>query len=94
MEHDAGYRYLFSFAIMVADLIRGFVTGNWVADLDFASLEPVKASYVSDDLRTRENDLVWRLRFRGEWVYVYILLEFQSSVDPYMAVRILTYVGL
>lgn len=30
----------------------------------------------------------------GEWLYVYLLLEFQSSNDTYMAVRILTYIGL
>lgn len=65
MEHDTGYKYLFSFALMVADLIRGFVPEDWVADRDFASLEPVKTGYVSDDLRTREDD-IWRLRFRGE----------------------------
>jgi predicted transposase YdaD len=94
MEHDAGYKHLFSFPQLVTDLLRGFVPEAWVADLDFNSLEPVKASYVSDDLRTREDDLVWRLRLRDEWVYVYILLEFQASVDAYMAVRILTYVGL
>jgi len=29
-----------------------------------------------------------------EWIYVYLLLEFQSTVDPYMAVRLLSYVGL
>ena len=28
------------------------------------------------------------------WLYVYLLLEFQSTVDTYMAVRIQTYVGL
>ncbi|HVR99695.1 MAG TPA: Rpn family recombination-promoting nuclease/putative transposase, partial [Thermoanaerobaculia bacterium] len=34
---------------------------------------------------------------RGEedrWVYLYLLLEFQSTSDPFMAVRLLTYVGL
>jgi len=38
---------------------------------------------------------VWRARWGGErWIYVYLLLEFQSTVDPYMAVRLMTYVGL
>jgi hypothetical protein len=35
------------------------------------------------------------VRWGGEeWVYVYILLEFQSTVDPSMALRMLVYVGL
>jgi Putative transposase, YhgA-like len=30
----------------------------------------------------------------GGWVYLYLLLEFQSTSDPFMAVRLLTYLGL
>ena len=65
-----------------------------MADLDFATLERTGNSYVSDDLRERMDDIVWRLRFREEWLYVYVLIEFQSSVDAHMAVRMLAYVGL
>jgi predicted transposase YdaD len=59
-----------------------------------STLEKVPGSFVTDNLRDRENDLIWRLRVQGEWLYVYLLLEFQSSVDPLMAVRLMTYVGL
>jgi predicted transposase/invertase (TIGR01784 family) len=94
-EHDNGYKLLFSHAEMVADLLRGFVHEPWVAQLDFGSLEKVNASYVTGHLRSREGDVVWRLRLGGDrWLYVYILVEFQSTVDPFMAVRMLVYVGL
>ena len=47
------------------------------------------------DLRQRHGDLVWRVRFRDEqWLYLVLLLEFQSNVDRSMAVRMLTYTGL
>jgi hypothetical protein len=42
----------------------------------------------------REDDMIWRLRWGGRWLYVYLLLEFQSSVDRFMAVQLLTYIGL
>lgn len=95
-EHDNGYKLLFSHAEMVADLLRGFIREDWVRELDFSTLEKVGSGYVSDDLRNRESDVVWRLRWsRSErWIYVYLLLEFQSTVDPFMAVRVMTYVGL
>jgi hypothetical protein len=35
-----------------------------------------------------------RLRFQDHWLYVYLLLEFQSTVDRFMAVRILSDTGL
>src|SRR6185295_7481956 len=95
--HDAGYKRLFSHPGLVEELLRGFLDGDWIDQLDFSSLEKVVNSFVSDDLRERHSDLIWRVRFKGEegdWVYIYLLLEFQSTSDPFIAVRLLTYVGL
>ena len=75
-------------------LLRGFLPEDWTGRLDFSTLEKVGNSFVSDDLRERHGDLIWRLRFNGEeggWFYLYLLLEFQSTSDPFMAVRLLTY---
>ena len=79
---------------MVADLLRGFTAGQWSDELDYETLEKMPAEFVSKDLHRRQVDTVWRVRFRDRWLYVPVLLEFQSTVDPYMAVRILVYTGL
>ncbi len=81
MEHDKGYKRLFSHPKMVKDLLRGFVHEEWVRDLDFATLETFKDSFVSDDLRSRHDDIIWRVRWGDDWLYVYLLLEFQSTID-------------
>ena len=93
-DHDNGYKLLFSHAETVADFLRGFVNEDWVREIDLSTLERVDGTYVSDDLRSRESDVVWRVSWRGSPLYVYLLLEFQSTVDPYMAVRVMTYLGL
>jgi predicted transposase YdaD len=96
-EHDSGYKLLFSHPKMVEELLSGFIREGWVEDLDFGTLERVGDSYVSDDLRERHSDMVWRLRWRGGkegWFYVYLLLEFQSTPDMFMALRLLGYVAL
>ena len=74
-DHDHSYKLLFSHPRMVEDPLRGFVHEEWVEWIDFSTLERVSGSYVSDDLREREDDIVWRVRLRGEWVYVYLLLD-------------------
>jgi hypothetical protein len=95
MDYDNSYKLLFSHAEMVADLIRGFVHEPWVAELDFSTLERGNVSYVSDPLEDRHDDIIWRIRWQGqEWLYIYLLLEFQSGVDDYMAVRVLVYILL
>lgn len=95
-DHDRGYKLLFSHPRMVEDLLRGFVRGDWVSRLDFTSLEPVSGDFVSDDLSERRSDLVWRLRWadgrRRGWFY--LLIEFQSSPQPFMALRLVVYAGL
>jgi hypothetical protein len=93
-DHDTGYRLLFSHPEMVRDLLTGFVPESWVAELDFDTLEKVNGSYVTDDLRSRCADVIWRVRWGKHWLYLYLLLEFQSTVDPYMAVRIMDYAAL
>lgn len=93
-EQDSSYKLLFSHACMVEDLLRGFVHEDWVEKLDFSSLERYNAGFVTDDIRERLDDIIWRVRWGDDWLYVYLLIEFQSSVDHWMAVRIMTYVGL
>jgi len=93
-DHDHSYKNLFSYPRMVEDLLRGFVREEWVQHLDFSTLERVSSSYVTEDLREREDDLIWRLRWGEEWLYVYLLLEFQSTIDRFMAVRVMVYLGL
>ncbi len=93
-QQDLGYKRMFAHREMVEDLLRGFVREPWVAEVEMDTLERVSGTYVSDDLREREDDIIWRVRWRDRWLYVYLLLEFQSTVDPFMALRILVYVGL
>lgn len=93
-DHDTGYKLLFSHPEMVHDLLTGYVPGEWIAEADFATLERINASYVSETLKQRHDDLVWRVRMKDRWLWVYLVLEFQSEPDPWMALRMLVYVGL
>ena len=56
---------------------------------DFSTLEKLSPAYVSDELRNRPGDAVWRLRLRDGWFSVLVLPEFQFTDGPDMALRIL-----
>jgi len=92
--HDSSYKLLFSEPEIIIDLLQGFVHEPWVNELDFTTLEKVSGSYISDDLRSREDDVIWRVQYQQGWIYVYLLIEFQSTIDAYMAVRLMSYMGL
>jgi predicted transposase/invertase (TIGR01784 family) len=96
-RHDQGYKRLFSHPQAIEELIHGFLRQDWVERLDFSTLERVGNGFISDDLRERQSDVVWRVRWQGrpgDPSYLYLLLEFQSTSYPFMAVRMLTYVSL
>jgi predicted transposase/invertase (TIGR01784 family) len=93
-DHDHSYKQLFSNPELIRDLLKDFILEDWVKDLDLHTLERVSGSYVTDDLRERENDIIWRVRLGSSWLYVYLLIEFQSTVDKFMALRLLNYLTL
>ncbi|MBF0137910.1 MAG: Rpn family recombination-promoting nuclease/putative transposase, partial [Magnetococcales bacterium] len=87
--HDLGYTRFFSHSRMVQDLLDGFIQETWVTELDFSTLEKVNPVYISDDFRKRISDLVWKVKWQGldQWLYIYLILEPQSTVDAIMALR-------
>ena len=101
--HDTTFKLLFEHVRAIADLLRGFVRRSLgeafdPARLDLDSLEPAPAEYVDETLRQSRGDRLWRLRYRAadgahSWVYLLVMLEFQSEVDPDMALRVLAYTG-
>ena len=92
--HDAAWKLLFSFPDMVRDLLAGFVLPECVGALDLATLEPGSATFVSDTLRERFEDRVWRACRHDRRLDLMVCLEFQSTVDRTMAVRVLDYSAL
>ncbi len=67
-DEDASYKQLFSHERMIEDLIRGFVHEAWVSQLDFGTLQRLPAAFITDDLRRRDSDLLWRVRLGPDWV--------------------------
>ena len=49
-------------------------------------------SFISEHYKETESDLIYKIQFQDREVYIYILIEFQSTVDPFMALRVLNYI--
>jgi hypothetical protein len=95
MNHDGGYHLLFGHPRMVADLLGGFVGEPWVAELDLSTLERVNAKFHADGLERRDGDVIWKVRRRdGGEAFLYLAIEFQSTSDRWMSLRVAVYVLL
>ena len=94
-DHDTLYHRLFSDPRMVAELLREFVAGPWLDDLDLARMERLNAKFHTETTERRDGDMIWRIpRHEGGDTYLVLLLEFQSTSDHWMALRALVYAGL
>jgi len=91
--YDRGYKALFSHVELLQELLESFVSEPWVQDVDYHSAELVNTSFISPHYRKTESDLIWKLPLQqGTVLYIYILLEFQSTVDYLMSFRLLRYI--
>lgn len=93
-DHDTAYKQLFAHPEMVRDLLRGYLPYDLLARLDLATLERVNGSYADGEGTQRHSDMVWKVCQTQRWPNLYVLLEFQSKPDPWMALRMVVYVGL
>jgi predicted transposase/invertase (TIGR01784 family) len=90
--HDSGYKKLFSNKVIFRQLIEAFIPEAWVKDLDFDNCETLDKSFISDHYKETESDIIYKISLKQKEIYIVILLEFQSSVDRFMALRVLNYV--
>jgi Putative transposase, YhgA-like len=80
---------------MVEDLVREFVPEALATDLDFTGLQRVNPKFHTGrrPAQRRESDVIWKLP-TSEGADTYLLIEFQSTIDRWMAVRTQVYEGL
>jgi len=77
---------------LAAQFLRHYLPKDVTADFDLRTLERVKDSFVSEDLRHYFSDLIFRLKLKsGDEVYVYILLEHKSAPEKWVAFQLLGY---
>ena len=72
----------------VEELVRNFVGENLPDELDFGTLEALPSDRISGSQVKRQLKLRCKIGFLGSWLYLLILLEFQSESDYFMALRI------
>lgn len=93
--HDPFYRQLFSIYSVVEGLIRYFLASLIPGTVDYSSLVHYSESSITRDMSERREDMIWRVRtYQGNWVYIFLLTEFQSTSDRWMAVRMIEYVAV
>lgn len=89
--HDLLVKSALSHKAVMADLLKGRLPKSTLKKLDLSTLRLEKNSFVSENLRATQSDVVYSLRHGNEKGYVYVLLEAQSTYDKTMPIRLIEY---
>ena len=94
-NYDSAYKALFSNPAIFCQLVKGFVEEDFVRELkpkDFKGIE--NRSFISQEFLKREADLIYHVELMERDIYFYILMEFQSTPDKRIPVRLFCYLLL
>ncbi|MBI1927808.1 Rpn family recombination-promoting nuclease/putative transposase [Candidatus Poribacteria bacterium] len=93
---DRGIKWLLEFIPNLVGVMN-LIAPNLAQRLDFDRVEHIPTSFIPDNLRQQESDLLFRVPFldphtqQGREVWIYLLIEHQSTPDLSMGFRILFY---
>ena len=91
--HDSLFRRVFSDVGEAAGLLRTALPGVLRERMDWTSLKLLDGSFVDENLRQSQTDLLYEVAYgeSAEPVWIYVLLEHQSTPDARMSFRLLKY---
>lgn len=90
---DSDFKQLFAFPELARELLRAAVPLAWARYTRPGDFERVNASYVNLEGKQRHDDIVWCIH-RNARPNLYMLVEFQSRPEKFMALRMFSYACL
>lgn len=90
--HDSIFKTFLEKTEIARDFIIEHVPEKFKSHMDFSTLFLESGSFISDTLRQTYADVLYSVKSnRGSDCYIYFLLEHQSTPDPLMPFRLLSY---
>ncbi|NIF22252.1 Rpn family recombination-promoting nuclease/putative transposase [Candidatus Pantoea multigeneris] len=89
--HDAIFRQLLSCDTIARDFIQLHLPSEFLKICQLDSLKLESGSFIEENLRACNSDVLYSLNTQYGMGYVYVLIEHQSTADPHMAFRLMRY---
>ena len=89
--HNNFFEAMLSNREIVTDFLKTHLPEDIQARLDFNSIRPEKNTFMSDELKKSETDVLFSVNLDGKPSYIYCLIEHQSTPDKTMPIRLHKY---
>ena len=90
--HDTRQKELFRNKDAFVSLLKDCVNPEWIDNLDINSIKQSETSFILQDFKKKEADIVYEATINNNKVIFYVLLELQSKIDYRMPYRLLLYI--
>ena len=89
--HDAIFRQMLTQKEVARDFLQLYLPAQFLSICDLNTLQLASGSFIEEDLRSSDSDILYSLQTRHGAGYIYALIEHQSSPDKLMAFRLMRY---
>ena len=90
--HDHLFRYVFSNPEHARGELEHLLPDELSKRIDWDTLAPLPADFIPEDLRELQADLLFSVKLGKRDIFLYLLLEHQSSNDHWLVLRLLIYI--
>lgn len=90
-KHDRIFRSSLLDIRVAREFFQQHLPPEVLSKVNLASLEPCPQSYITQDLKLSQSDVLYKTEVEGEIGYLYLLCEHQLKPDPLMPFRVLQY---
>ena len=89
-QRDKGFKVLFVVKSQFIQLVKTFVKGDWVNELNEENIELADKEFTTTYLMERRADVIYKIKLKRQEIY-FFLLEIQNTVDKIMPLRLMEY---
>ncbi|WP_348539282.1 Rpn family recombination-promoting nuclease/putative transposase [Rickettsia endosymbiont of Oedothorax gibbosus] len=92
LKHDKLFKRIMSNKIAAKEFLEYYLPSNFKEKVDLSKITIEKESYIEETLQEKFSDIVYSIKTNNDdTAFVYILLDHQSTVDYWMALRLWRY---
>ena len=89
--HDKLFRASMQYPELAREFLELHLPEDIKNNIDFSSIVVCPNSFIDEELKLLQSDVLFKVLISGKETYLYILAEHQSKADPLMALRLMKY---
>lgn len=92
--HDRFFKKIMGEKEQAVSFIENYLPEAIVKEMKLDSLDLLKDTFVSEDLKEFYSDLIYKVELKGNDAYIYTLFDHKSYVDKNLPIQLLKYITL